>query len=196
MCLTAPSFPARFRLPAVSSPDPPADTSASSSRGRANHPRASDRRQGDAFARWQIDDGTRGTRRDRRVGARRVPQRGPANGGRAQYWSGDRDDSTAGISIRRQPEDGFGGSARAPRAPDARSAQRPRTPACRFRPAIGSPVGHMPGERRLLPGLGEHAGQRVDGGSLPLVPVQRAANAVNAAERPLAATNARFTALD
>jgi len=54
----------------------------------------------------------------------------------------------------------------------------------------------MPGERRLLPGLGEHAGQRVDGGSLPLVPVQRAANAVNAAERPLAATNARFTALD
>jgi len=34
------------------------------------------------------------------------------------------------------------------------------------------------------------------GGSLPLVPVQRAANAVNAAERPLAATNARFTALD
>jgi len=33
-------------------------------------------------------------------------------------------------------------------------------------------------------------------GSLPLVPVQRAANAVNAAERPLAATNARFTALD
>ena len=57
-------------------------------------------------------------------------------------------------------------------------------------------VGHMLGERRLLPRLGEHAGQRVDAGSLPLVPVQRAANGVNAAERPLAATNARFTALD
>ena len=33
-------------------------------------------------------------------------------------------------------------------------------------------------------------------GSIALVPVQRAANAVNAAERPRAATNARFTALN
>jgi len=65
-----------------------------------------------------------------------------------------------------------------------------------FGPPSDRPVGHMPGEGRLLPRLGEHAGQRVDAGSLPLVPVQRAANAVNAAERPLAATNARFTALD
>jgi hypothetical protein len=54
----------------------------------------------------------------------------------------------------------------------------------------------MLGEGRLLPRLGEHAGQRVDAGSLPLVPVQRAANAVNAAERSLAATNTRFTARD